>query len=52
MGIERTCPDCGTEHEFWLTARTNVHLGLKRKWDCPECEYGFVQIDETVDTNA
>lgn len=45
------CPNCDSDTEFWLTARTNLHLGEKHKWDCSECEYGFVQIDETVDTS-
>lgn len=46
------CPQCGTERTFWLTARTNVHLGRKEKWHCSECEYGFVRIDDVVDTSA
>lgn len=52
MGIERTCPECGTEQEFWLTARTSLHLGEKRKWDCPECDYGFIKINDAVDSSA
>jgi len=47
---ELFCPECGEEQTFWVTARTEVHLGRKRKWRCSECNYGFVQIDETVDT--
>lgn len=50
--LTRTCPQCGTERDFTLAARTNLHLGLKTKWHCPECDYGFVRIDELVDTNA
>ena len=29
-----------------------VHLGTKMKWDCPECDYGFVQIDGSVDSSS
>jgi len=29
-----------------------VHLGTKMKWHCPECEYGFVQIDGNVDSSV
>lgn len=51
-GLQRHCPDCGEEQTFWLTARTEVQLGRKRKYSCSECEYGFVRIDGTVDTSA
>jgi rubredoxin len=49
LELERECPECGGTN-FWLTASTLVHLGEKTKWDCTNCEYGFVKIDETVDT--
>ncbi len=26
-----------------------LHLGEKTKWRCPECGYGYVEIDE-IDT--
>lgn len=47
--IDHECPDCGTE-EFYRTARTELHLGRKVKWSCAECEYGFVRINDAVDT--
>jgi len=50
--LERECPDCGEEQTFWMTARTELHLGRKRKWKCAECAYGFVRIDDVVDTSA
>lgn len=50
--ITRTCPDCGTERDFYVAASTNLHLGLKTKWHCPECDYGFVRIDDVVDTGV
>jgi hypothetical protein len=52
MTLTMTCPNCEDEQEFWLTARTTLHLGEKRKWHCSECDYGVVRIDETVDTSA
>jgi transposase-like protein len=52
MACTAHCPHCEQDQTFWLTARTNLHLGEKRKWDCPDCDYGFVRIDETVDTSA
>jgi len=48
--IERRCPDCEADREFYLAASTNLHLGLKTKWHCPECDYGFVRIGEVLDT--
>jgi len=48
--LELECPDCGEEQTFWLTARTEMHIGRKRKFRCAECNYGIVRIDHTVDT--
>lgn len=50
--LELECPDCGETRAFWLTARTELHLGRKRKFRCEECNYGVVRIDEAVDTSA
>lgn len=47
---EHYCPECDTEREFYRAASTQVHLGEKVKWRCPECDYGFVRIDGNVDT--
>jgi len=49
LELERDCPNCGAD-TFWRTASTMVHLGEKVKWECTECDYGFVRIDEAVDT--
>ena len=49
--IDHECPSCGTEREFYQAASMNVHIGTKVKWHCPECDYGFVRIDGTVDTS-
>ena len=49
-GLERVCPECGDEREFYRAASTELHLGEKTKWRCPECSYGFVRIDGEVDT--
>lgn len=48
--LTRRCPDCETERAFYLAASTNLHLGEKTKWTCPECGHSFVKIDGTVDT--
>ncbi|MES3517211.1 MAG: hypothetical protein PPP58_06055 [Natronomonas sp.] len=52
MGLSRDddCPQCG-EQEFYRSASTKLHLGRKIKWACPDCEYGFIQIDG-IDTRA
>lgn len=50
--LEHECPDCGEERAFYLSARTTLHLGEKRKWRCPECGYTFVRIDGEVDSSA
>jgi transposase-like protein len=49
--LDRHCPACDEDRTFSLWASTELHLGQKTKYHCPECEYGFVRIDETVDTN-
>jgi rubredoxin len=50
MQLERHCPVCDADRTFGLIANTSVHLGEKTKWRCPECDYGFVRIDDAVDT--
>jgi len=52
LEMKADCPVCGETRTFWKTARTKIHLGTKRKWDCAECGYGFVRIDGTVDTST
>jgi rubredoxin len=50
--LERACPDCGTDREFYLAASTSLHLGPKTKWACPECGHSFVRIGDAVDTGV
>lgn len=50
MELAKHCPECDEEKTFWLAASTNLHLGKKTKWRCPDCDYGFVRIDGDVDT--
>ena len=46
--LERECPVCGESRPFSLTASTNLHLGKKTKWSCPECDHAFVRIGEDM----
>lgn len=48
--LTRTCPECGTERSYYIAARTNLHLGEKTKWGCPECDFRFVRIDGDIDS--
>lgn len=48
--LDKHCPQCETEQTFYRTASTNLHLGLKTKWSCPECDYRFVQIDGDINS--
>lgn len=50
--LTQHCPHCDEERDFYLAASTNLHLGKKTKWRCPECDYGFVRIDNVVDTRT
>lgn len=55
MELDHYCPSCDTERTFWRAASTTLHLGEKVKWNCPECDYGFVRISDngtTVDSSA
>jgi transposase-like protein len=47
MALEKDvdCPSCGETRSFYRTAATTLHLGEKTKWRCPECGYGFVELD-------
>lgn len=53
MSLEREsfCPDCEDEQPFYRAASTELHLGEKVKWRCSECGWGFVRIDDAVDTS-
>lgn len=50
--LDHECPSCRAERVFYRTASTNLHLGLKTKWRCPECGFGFVRIDGDIDSTA
>lgn len=52
MERERQCTNCETTKTFYLAASTRLHLGEKAKWHCPDCDYGFVTIDDVVDSSA
>ena len=43
--LEHECPICGGVETFYRAASTKLHLGLKKKWKCTECGYGFIEID-------
>lgn len=49
MELQRECPECGAS-EFYRAASTKMHLGTKVKWHCTECSYGFVRIEDAVDS--
>ena len=51
LEMEHDCPVCETSRTFYRTASMNLHLGEKTKWNCPECSYGFVQVDG-IDTSV
>ncbi|WP_198661997.1 DUF7838 family putative zinc beta-ribbon protein [Halorussus litoreus] len=48
--LDHDCPACGTERTFYCTASTNLHLGQKTKWSCPECDYRLVRINGAIDS--
>lgn len=50
--LERECPVCGEPKTFYRAAATRMHLGTKVKWHCPDCDYGFVRIGDSVDTGV
>ncbi|GAA0644919.1 hypothetical protein GCM10009019_03690 [Salarchaeum japonicum] len=49
--LDHECPECDEEREFYRAAATHLHLGLKTKWYCPECGFGFVRING-IDSTA
>ena len=52
LSLEHDCPECGETREFYRAASTQMHLGTKKKWHCPECEYGFVTIGDIDSSEA
>ncbi len=51
MELEHDCPECSAD-TFYRAASTTVHLGEKIKWHCTNCSYGFVRIDDAVNTST
>jgi len=45
LELDHYCPSCEKDRTFYRSASMNLHLGLKTKWACPECSYGFVIVD-------
>ena len=52
LEMERTCPVCAEARTFYRAASMNLHLGEKVKWRCSDCGYGFVRVDDAVDTGS
>lgn len=52
LELEHECPNCGETRTFYRSASMYLHLGLKTKWACPECDYGFVMVDGEIDTST
>lgn len=52
LELEHYCPRCDEENVFYRAASTTLHLGEKIKWHCPNCDYGFVQVNGEVDSSA
>jgi len=50
--LEHECPECGAEREFYQAASTELHLGEKTKWYCPECDFGLVRINGDIDSTT
>ena len=50
MELEHYCPSCGEDRTFYRAASTNLHLGEKTKWACPECSFGFIRIGGDIST--
>jgi len=51
LELDHYCPVCEEDRTFWRAASTTLHLGEKTKWRCPECNYGFVRIDDDIDSS-
>ena len=49
---ELFCPECEAETSHRLVARTKLHLGVKRKWRCENCEHRVVTINNSIPTTT
>lgn len=49
---ELFCSECEAETSHRLVARTKLHLGVKRKWRCEDCEHRVVTINNSVPTTT
>ncbi|QIQ75786.1 hypothetical protein GL213_04160 [Halogeometricum borinquense] len=49
LEMEYDCPECDST-KFWKTAYMEIHLGKKTKWQCNDCGYGFIQINDDITT--
>ena len=52
LELDHDCPACGDTRTFYRAASTELHLGTKIKWRCPECEYGFVTIGDDINSSV
>jgi hypothetical protein len=50
LSLETDWPDCDST-EFYKAASMRIHLGVKKKWHCTNCAYGFTTING-IDTSA
>lgn len=50
LSLEDDCPRCDAS-EFYKAASMRIQLGIKKKWHCTNCEYGFIEING-IDTSA
>jgi rubredoxin len=50
--LSHACPRCEAERSFYRVASTQLHLGEKTKWHCPECDFGLVRVDGIDSTEA
>lgn len=50
LSLEDDCPVCDAS-EFYKAASMRIQLGMKKKWHCTDCDYGFVTING-IDTSA
>lgn len=54
MALEQDhyCPSCGATKAFYRSGSTLLHLGEKVKWACPDCDYGFIEVNGIVSDEA